>query len=74
MPHGGLAAMEAALAEALAKAGGAKGGKPGRVIVVAEALRQRTGRIADLRRLVELKERYGALQALDEPLSSGTLC
>mmetsp|Transcript_17320 Transcript_17320/g.43286 ORF Transcript_17320/g.43286 Transcript_17320/m.43286 type:complete len:790 (+) Transcript_17320:84-2453(+) len=50
-----------------------RGGRRQRTFLVAEALVQRTGRLAPLRELIRLKEKYGALLILDESLSFGVL-
>eukprot|EP00928_Gymnodinium_smaydae_P039374 TRINITY_DN26912_c0_g1_i1.p1 TRINITY_DN26912_c0_g1~~TRINITY_DN26912_c0_g1_i1.p1 ORF type:complete len:1089 (-),score=227.97 TRINITY_DN26912_c0_g1_i1:230-3496(-) len=73
VPQGDVAAVEAALQSG--KDGKKKKGKEqkGRTFIIAEGLSQRTGRIAPLKELVELKEKYDALLILDEALSFGTL-
>lgn len=48
-------------------------GQRRRTFVVMEAICQRTGRLAPLKELVELKDKYGALLVLDESLSFGAL-
>jgi len=79
VPHNDLAAIEATLkklaeaAEANKKRKDGKATEKKRTFLVIEALNQRTGAVAPLAELVELKEKYGALLLLDETLSFGTL-
>mmetsp|Transcript_28644 Transcript_28644/g.62633 ORF Transcript_28644/g.62633 Transcript_28644/m.62633 type:complete len:1106 (+) Transcript_28644:84-3401(+) len=80
VPHGDVAAIEAALtskqeaAPPTKQGGKAKGvAQQRRTFLVTEAVCQRTGRLAPLRELVELKEKHGALLVLDETISFGAL-
>lgn len=70
-PHCSGSAVEAALQKICGKT--AKEAQPKRIFIVVETLYQRTGRLAPLKELVELKERYGALLIIDESLAFGTL-
>jgi len=73
VPHGDMAAVEAALGSS--SAGKKRGAKPQqlRTFIVVEAINQRTGQVASLLDLLALKDRYGALLLLDESLSLGSL-
>lgn len=70
VPHCDAAAFKAALETPVAVA---KGAKQRRTFLVAEGISQRTGRLAPLKELLELKDRFGAMIVLDESLSFGSL-
>lgn len=72
VPHNDLAAIEDALAKGSSK-GRSKGAQQRRTFLVVEALCQRSGKLAPLKELVALKERYGALLVLDEALTFGAI-
>mmetsp|Transcript_131469 Transcript_131469/g.327846 ORF Transcript_131469/g.327846 Transcript_131469/m.327846 type:complete len:1091 (+) Transcript_131469:70-3342(+) len=71
VPHCDMKAVEVALEESATASGPKKEGRRQRTFIVAEALYQRTGRIAPLKELVALKEKHGAFLVLDESLSFG---
>jgi serine palmitoyltransferase len=73
VPHGDIAAVEAALASK--SAGKKKGAKPQqlRTFIIVEAINQRTGQVAPLLDLLALKDKHGALLLLDESVSLGSL-
>eukprot|EP00933_Yihiella_yeosuensis_P084694 TRINITY_DN9930_c1_g1_i1.p1 TRINITY_DN9930_c1_g1~~TRINITY_DN9930_c1_g1_i1.p1 ORF type:complete len:1108 (-),score=292.69 TRINITY_DN9930_c1_g1_i1:139-3462(-) len=77
VPHDDSQAVEDAL---LAQKSSGSDSKPKkdeknsrRTFIIVEGMSQRTGRLAPLKKLVALKEKYGALLMLDETLSFGAL-
>lgn len=72
VPPGDIAAFETALSKASASSTSRRA-KHRRTFIVVEGLCQRTGRVALLDTLVDLKEKYGALLILDECLSFGAM-
>jgi len=73
--HCSIEDLKAALVKAAESREARKKNKkaPGRVFIVMEAIYQRTGRLAPLAEVLDLKEKYGAQLILDETLSFGTL-
>jgi len=69
VPHCDLQAIETALQAQVQR----KKKPEQRIFIVVEALCQRTGRLAPLAQLLDLKKKYGALLVLDESVSIGVL-
>jgi len=73
VPHNDTEAIEEALASQSSKDKSSKAKGAQKTFIITEGLFQRTGTVAPLQKLVELKEKYGCLLILDETLSFGSL-